>query len=294
MELLLQLLLNGFIMGSIYMLLAMGYGLIYGTTNEFHVAHGGVFTFSSYIGYLCYEKLGLNLWLTFIVSILFAGMLGMLIQSVIYSPMRKKGAPHLTIFIASLGVLIVLENLASILFGVSPLQFSVGTMKQPIHLGSVVITPIQLIILSVSLVFLIAITSYLRFTRVGRAIRGVSDSKEVARVVGINISRINLIVYGLGSMLAAPAGVLLAIEAGATPYRGTVLVLLAAIAMIIGGIGSVTGAALAGILLALFQNLSVWQFPSEWQNVISFGLFLLLIFLKPTGFFGSKVTSSKI
>lgn len=289
MELFLQLCVSGVAAGSIYALIAMGYGLIYGTTGEFHVAHGGVFTFSGYIGYLAYEKWGMGLFGAVIAAVFFAVLAGMLIQTVLYETMRKRQASHLSIFIASLGLLIVLENLSSIIFGYSPLQFSDQALKNPVTIGSISFTPLQLIIVLFSILTVLIVLIFLKFSRTGKAIRGVADSKDMAKIVGMNPAKINMIVYGLGSAIAAPAAVFLSFDAGATPYRGTLLVLLAAIAMIIGGIGSAGGAAFAGLLLGLCQNLSVLFVSSQWSNVVTFSIFLLIIFLIPTGFFGTKV-----
>ncbi len=288
MDLFLQLLISGLSAGSIYALIAMGYGLIYGTTGEFHVAHGGIFTLSGYIGYIAFEKWGLGLTGAILIAVLFSTAMGILVQSLLYQNMRKRNASHLTIFIAALGLLIVLENLSSILFGYSPLQFTDTGLKKPIAFGGVSITSLQIIIIFITGAVILSALLFLKLSRTGKSIRGVADSIEMAKIVGMSPNHVYLIVYGLGSAIAAPAAVLLAYDAGAVPYRGTILILLAAIAMIIGGIGSAGGAALAGILLGLSQNLSVLFVSSEWSNIVTFSLFLVLIFLIPTGLFGTK------
>lgn len=291
MDLFMQLVVSGVIMGCIYVLIAMGYGLIYGTTGEFHVAHGGVFTFSGYFGYMFLEKLGLNLVFTLILTAILAAVMGMVIQTLIFEPMRRKGASHIHIFIASMGMLIILENLSSLLFGVQPLNITNEALKKPIDLGSFIVTPLQIIIMVVTALVVIGLLLFLRYSKFGIAIRGVSDSKEMATIVGIKPARINLFVYAIGSAVTAPAGVLLAMESGATPFRGTFLILLGAMAMIIGGIGSVAGAAIAAMLMSLVQNLAVWQIPAEWMNVIMMTVLLVIIFVRPQGIFGAKMST---
>lgn len=289
MELFLQLLVSGLALGSLYALLSMGYGLIYGTTGEFHVAHAGIFTFTGYFGYIAHEKWQLGLPASIVIATVFAALMGVVLQSLFYEPMRRKNASHLTIFIAALGLMIVLENVASIIFGYAPLQFTDNGLKSPIRLKLFSFTPLQLVIVLTAAAVTVVVLLYLKKSRMGKAIRGVADSPEMAKIIGMSPQKVHIAVYALGSAISAPAAVLLAFDSGAVPYRGTMLILLAAIAMILGGIGSPGGAALAGLILGLSQNLALLFVPAEWANIFTFTLFLIIIFLIPTGFFGVKM-----
>ena len=135
---------------------------------------------------------------------------------------------------------------------------------------------------------------FLKRSRWGQAIRAVSSSPEMARTVGIDLKRVHLLTYAIGSALAAPAGILVAMDVGAEPFRGTRFVLLASVAVIMGGIGSIPGAMLGGLFLGLLENVGIWKLPSEWQSAISFGVFLLFIVLRPRGFFGRSVQSAEL
>jgi branched-chain amino acid transport system permease protein len=136
--------------------------------------------------------------------------------------------------------------------------------------------------------------AFLRYSLWGRAIRAVSSSPEMARTVGIDLKRVHLLTYAVGSAISAPAGILVAMDVGVEPYRGTTFVLLASVAVIMGGIGSIPGALLGALFLALLENLGVWKIPSEWQSTISFGVFLVFIVVRPRGFFGRRIQSAEL
>jgi branched-chain amino acid transport system permease protein len=292
MELVLQIAIHGIAVGGIYALLAVGFGLIYGTTRDFHVAHGAIFTLAGYVGYLFSQVLGLNVWLSLLIAIALSALAGFLIDKFIYAYLRRKKVKALAIFIASLGLMIMSENVIALVFGQATAYFKADYLQKPVHLTTgIAITPIQLIIIVMSLIGIVVVYYFLNSTLMGRMIRAVADSEDMARTIGININKVYTMVYVVGSVLAAPAGVLLAIDAGATPYRGTTLVLLAMIAVIFGGIGSILGAAVAALILALLENMSILVISSAWTEALVFAVFLVLILVKPTGLFGQRAKS---
>lgn len=294
MDLFLQLAATGLVVGSLYVLCALGWGLIYGTTLHFHVAHGAVFTLAAYYAYAAQKFLGLPLAIAVIGAIAAAALSGMLIDLLIYQPLERRGAIRTTLFIASLGLLTLIENVLAIIFTPDPLRMDVGWLADPVQLGPVFLTRLHLVSVATAILGFLALMAFLRYSLWGRAIRAVSSSPEMARTVGIDIKRVHLLTYAVGSAISAPAGILLAMDVGVEPYRGTTFVLLASVAVIMGGIGSIPGALLGALFLALLENLGVWKIPSEWQSSISFGVFLIFIVVRPRGLFGRKIQSAEI
>jgi len=294
LDLFLQLAATGLVVGSLYVLCAIGWGLIYGTTLHFHVAHGAVFTLAAYYAYAAQKFLHLPLAVAVLGAIAAAALSGMLIDLLIYQPLERRGAIRTTLFIASLGLLTLIENVLVIIFSPDPLRMDIGWLGNAVQLGPVFLTRLHLVSVATAILGFLALMAFLKYSLWGQAIRAVSSSPEMARTVGIDLKRVHLLTYAVGSAISAPAGILLAMDVGAEPYRGTTFVLLASVAVIMGGIGSIPGAAMGALFLALLENLGVWKIPSEWQSTISFGAFLLFIVVRPRGFFGRKVQSAEI
>jgi branched-chain amino acid transport system permease protein len=293
-DLFLQLAATGFVVGSLYVLCALGWGLIYGTTLHFHVAHGAVFTLAAYYAYAAQKLLGLPLAVAVIGAIAAAALSGVLIDLFIYQPLERRGAIRTTLFIASLGLLTLIENVLAIIFTPDPLRMDVGRLADAVQLGPVFLTRLHLVSVATAILGFLALMAFLRYSLWGQAIRAVSSSPEMARTVGIDLRRVHLLTYAVGSAISAPAGILLAMDVGVEPYRGTTFVLLASVAVIMGGIGSIPGALLGALFLALLENLGVWKIASEWQSTISFGVFLIFIVVRPRGLFGRKIQSAEI
>ena len=294
MDLFLQLAATGLVVGSLYALCALGWGLIYGTTLHFHVAHGAVFTLAAYFAYAAQKFLGLPLAIAVAAAVFAAALSGLLIDLFIYQPLERRGAIRTTLFIASLGLLTLIENLLAIIFTPDPLRMEVGWLADSIQLGPVFLTRLHLVSMATAILGFLALMAFLKYSLWGQAIRAVSSSPEMARTVGIDLRRVHLLTYAVGSAISAPAGILVAMDVGVEPYRGTTFVLLASVAVIMGGIGSIPGALLGALFLALLENIGVWKIPSEWQSTISFGVFLMFIVLRPRGFFGRKIQSAEI
>ena len=294
MDLFLQLAATGLVVGSLYALCALGWGLFYGTTLHFHVAHGAVFTLAAYYAYAGQKLLGLPLAVAVTGAIAAAALSGMLIDFAIYQPLERRGAIRTTLFIASLGLLILIENLLAIIFTPDPLRMDVGSLADAVQIGPVFLTRLHLVSVATAIFGFLGLVAFLKYSLWGRAIRAVSSSPEMARTVGIDLRRVHLLTYAVGSAISAPAGILVAMDVGVEPYRGTTFVLLASVAVIMGGIGSIPGALLGALFLALLENLGVWKIPSEWQSSISFGVFLIFIVVRPRGLFGRKIQSAEI
>ncbi len=283
-----QLLINGIIAGSIYALVALGFSVIYRTVKFFHFAHGIVYTAGAYIAYTLAIQLGINFIIAFILSMLFCAILGVLIDRSVYLPLRRKGASNLIFLLASFGVFVFLQNLIQLIYGAQILSLRTGPVKEGYHIFSAVITPIQIIILVVSVVLMLGLWTFIKKTKLGKAMRAVSDDLIAANVVGINPEKTIRLSFLLGSALAGAAGVLIALETNLEPTMGFSAILKGIIASIIGGIGNIPGAMLGGFFLGMAENLGIAWIPSGWKDAIAFAILIIFLLIRPNGIFGVK------
>ncbi len=292
MDLFFQLAINGLSLGSIYVLLGISWGLIFAVTRTFHFAHGATFVVASYAAYSL-QQMGLPLILAALGSILAAALFGMALEGFLYRYLRKSFATHLVIFVAALGTLITVENLVAMGFGTDtkPLE---GFPIKVIKIGQVGFNNLNIVMFITAGLFLAALMLYLHRTKTGKALRAVISNPEMAEVIGIDVRKYFLIAFGLGSLLVAPAAVLVTIERGATPDLGHWAILYAFMPVIIGGIGSLPGAALAALIVGLAESIGIWKISSQWQVGIAFVVLVAVLLLKPTGLFGFRVYRGKI
>lgn len=292
MDLLLQLTINGLSLGSIYALLGISWGLIFAVTRTFHFAHGATLVVACYSAYL-FQQLGLPLVGAAVGGILGAVLFGMAVEGILYRFLRKFFATPLVIFVAALGTLITAENLIAMAFGTDtkPLE---GFPMKVIKIGRVGFNNLDVVMFVTAGVLFAALMLYLHRTKNGKALRAVISNPEMAEVIGIDTQKYFLLAFALGSLLVAPAGVLVTIERGATPDLGHWAILYAFIPVIIGGIGSIPGAALAGFIIGLAESIGIWKISSQWQVGIAFVVLVVVLILKPTGLFGFRVYRGKI
>ena len=294
MDLLLQLAVNGVVVGSIYALVAVGFALIFATTRLFHFAHGGVYALAAYVIFFVKQAFKLDILVGLLFAIAIAVAVGVGIELAVYRPLRRLGATQLVILIGSLGVMIFLQNLLAMVFGTDSKSLGTGVVVEGYHFGPVTLTSLQIITVLAAVLLFVFLQLYLLKTKTGKAIRAVANNPGMAEVVGINADRIFLLAFAIGSALAAPAALLISLHTGLFPTMGMLAIMLAAIAVIVGGLGSIPGAALGALLIGVTENVGVWQIPSEWQSAIAFGLLLVFIIFRPTGFFGQKLRKAEI
>lgn len=283
-----QLLVNGLIAGGIYALVALGFSVIYRTVKFFHFAHGVVYTAGAYIAYTLAIQLGMNFIVAFFLAALFAAVLGMLIDRAVYAPLRRKGASNLIFLLASFGVFIFLQNLIQLIYGAQILSLRTGPVTEGYHIFSVVITPTQITILSVSIALMFALWAFIMKTKLGKAMRAVSDDPVAANVVGINPEKTILLSFAIGSALAGAAGTLIALETNIEPTMGFSAILKGIIASIVGGIGSIPGAMFGGFFLGVAENLGIAWIPSGWKDAIAFAILIIFLLIRPRGILGIK------
>lgn len=281
-----QLLVNGLITGSIYALIALGFTVIYRTVKFFHFAHGVVYATGAYIAYSLVISLGVNPVISFFLAVLIAGVVGVLIDRLVYLPLRKRRAPNLVFLIASFGVFIFIQNLIQLIYGAQMLTLRTGPVKEGHHILGAVITDTQILILFVSLALCIGLWLFIKKTKLGKAMRAVADDPIAASVVGINPERIILAAFAIGSALAGAAGILISLETNIEPTMGFNAILKGIIASIIGGIGSIPGAMLGGLFLGIAENLGIWKISAGWKDCIAFVILIIFLLFRPGGIMG--------
>lgn len=280
-----QLVVNGLVAGAAYALMAVSFGLIYGSTRFFHFAHGAVYTVAAYGAYFAVVVLRLPMAVSATLAIALAASVGVLSEILVYRPLRRRGTGPASLLLASLGLFIVLQNSISWLFGDDTKVLRANTSESLAVIGAR-ITPIQIVIVATSLVACLAVWIAVRFTATGRAARAVADDAELCKVVGINVEQIVVVAFAAGSALAGIAAILVSLDTDLRPTMGFNALLMGVVAAIVGGIGSIPGALMGGLLLGMAQHLGVWKLSTEWQDAIAFCVLLIFLVFRPQGFFG--------
>lgn len=294
METLVQLTANGVVAGAAYAPVALGFAVILGVVRFWHFAHGAVYMLAAYGGFVLAGTLRLPLALAVAVTMLAAAAAGAALELALYRPLRRAAVSPHVMLVASLGAYIVLSNIVPLGFGFD-LQVLTGVAPAgSIALGYVRLTWVHVTMIATALALFGALTGVMRLTRTGRSIRAVISNPEMAEVVGIDVNRVRLVAFAVGSSLTAPAAILVAADTGAYPEMGLNAMLIAAVAVIVGGLGSIPGAFLGALTVGLAQHVGVWKISSAWQQAIAFALLLAFILLRPTGFFGRKLWRARV
>jgi len=284
-----QLLINGLIAGAIYALVASGFSLIFSTAKFIHFAHGSTVAVGAYLLHLFYGILNLNFWLAVILTIPAAALSGWLINRLIYHPLRKRGASNTILLMASVGLLILIESLILLIFGADVKTIGFLEIVKGIEIGGAIITPLQIVIIIVSVLLLIGLFLLMKKTKLGKAMRAVSDNKDVAEIVGISSRRIYAYTFLIGSAIAGIAGILVGMEQNLEPTMGTNLMIKGFTGAIIGGVSSVPGAVVGSFILGIIENFGIWFLPSGYKDAIAFIILFVFLIFRPNGLFGKKV-----
>lgn len=289
----LQGLANGLALGGVYAMVAVGFSVIFSTTRTFHFAHGSVYLWAAYAIAECISW-GWNPWEAIALGVAVAVVLGCAIELLVYQTMRRHGATGFGIFVASLGLTYVLQDLVILIFGPNVRPVTVASLSGSIHLGSTVLLTTNVLQVVFAIASLVGAVSLLRWTQTGRLMRAVASNPHMAPLAGVNVRRIYLLAFALGSALVVPAAFLNSVSAGLDPNSATTITLLAVIAVIVGGVGSVPGAALGGLMIGVAQGLSLLALSVQWQDVIAYGLLLVFIVARPQGILGQRLWQSGI
>ncbi len=289
----LQLLVNSLIAGSIYALVAAGFSLIYSTCKFVHFAHGAVVAAGGYLLYLFFGELHFNFWVSVILAIIGSGGVGYIVNLFIYEPLRRRKASNAILLIASTVVLLLIESILLIAFGADVKVIDYLETAKGLEWYGAIITPLQLVIIGVSVTIFLLLGAFLKYSKLGKAMRAVSDNKEVAEIVGIAANKIYIWAFIIGSALAGVAGILVAMEQNLEPSMGTNLIIKGFTGAVIGGIGSTSGALLGSFLLGIAENFGIWYLPSGYKDAIAFTLLILFLLFRPQGILGKKLMLGK-
>jgi branched-chain amino acid transport system permease protein len=284
-QLVLQLLVSGIVLGSRYALIAVSFGIIYSTTQIFHLAHAGTYTIAAYAAIVVATMLGGPLWVALLVGLLVAVLFGALMELAMYRLMRRRSATKLAMFLASLGLSIVISSLMQILFG--PQNLSLQRVPNATYfLGDVTITSLNIAEIVVGWAAIALLLVFLRKTQYGRAINAVRTNSQVAMAVGISVDRIYLLVIMIGSLLVGIASLLFLMGNVAFPTMGLAPILIGFIAVFLGGTDNVLGAALGGLVLGLATSLSGIWIAGDFASVVVFGILFIVLVFRPQGLLG--------
>ncbi|MCL2517645.1 MAG: branched-chain amino acid ABC transporter permease [Oscillospiraceae bacterium] len=293
-EVILQQIINGLILGSFYALIALGYSMVYGIIKLLNFAHGDIYMTGAFA---CLSVFGVlsglipgwpGIILSIVAAMIFSGCIGYLAQRFAYRPLL--GAPRLSLLITAIGVSLIIYNSVMVVTNSQPLFFTSGIDNAAgIQIGNITITYIQIILISVSALLMIGLTLFIGRTMTGKAMRAISLDKETCKLMGINVNKIIGLTFIIGSALAAIAGGLACVYYGNVQYNmGYTIGIKAFTAAVIGGIGSIPGAMLGGLLLGLLEAIGTQFLGSSWKDVFAFGLLILILILRPNGLLGKS------
>lgn len=280
-------LINGLRTGSIYALIALGYTMVYGIAKMINFAHGDIIMVGAYVLYVFVSLLGLPIPVAVISTIAVSAFMGIAIERIAYKPLRK--APPLAVLITAIGVSFFLQNASLLIFKANPIPFKSIVNVKTVQIGGVSIAGITVVTLIVTFVSMIILTLFINKTKLGSAMRAVSEDKGAAQLMGINVNKTISLTFAIGSGLAAVAGILfLSQYQSLQPTMGALPGIKAFVAAVLGGIGSIPGAMIGGILLGLIESISKAYISSQLSDAIVFGVLILVLLVKPSGLLGKK------
>jgi branched-chain amino acid transport system permease protein len=283
----LQLLCNGIVTGCALGIVAVSFSFIYATTKIFHVAHAGVYTMGGYIAWSMLQH-GFSAPVAFGAGIRPPTALGALIQGLLYARLEKRRATHLVVLIASLGTLAVIQNILAAVYTANILQFDLPWSAQVFHLGgNVRLTMTQVLTVILSIATYVGVLWFSNGTILGKQIRAVASNPFLAEITRLQPRRVHIYVMAIASALVCVPGILVPLDLGLQPYNGITPLLTATIAMIAGGVGSITGAFVLAIVITELQNMSLLFIPGEWSIGVTFFIFVIFMLFRPTGLFAA-------
>ena len=276
--------LNGLQIGSIYALVALGYSMVYGIIKLINFAHGDIIMVGSYLAWYIIARMGVSSPIAIAAAILGCALLGMTIEKVAYTPLR--GSPRISLLITAIGISYLLQNLAQLIFTANPRMFT-NLFPGTVSIGSLHLSKVTVITSAVSGVIMVCLTLLVNMTKIGKAMRAVSEDTDAARLMGINVNSTISFTFGLGSALAAIASVLYCCSYSMIdPPMGSMFGLKAFVASVLGGIGSMPGAMLGGLVIGVAESLTNGYINSSYSDAIVFGILIVVLLVKPTGFMG--------
>ncbi|MGN0355415.1 MAG: branched-chain amino acid ABC transporter permease [Muricoprocola sp.] len=284
-------LVNGISLGSVYAIIALGYTMVYGIAKMLNFAHGDVIMVGGYMAFTVMMNMGGNPIVAILVSIVVCTVLGIVIETIAYRPLLEAASP-LAVLITAIGVSYLLQNVVLLIFGSTPKSFQSVVKVPDLKLagGSLIITGTTIVTIISCVIIMVVLTTFINKTKPGQAMLAVSEDKGAAQLMGINVNGTIALTFAIGSGLAAVAGVLLcSAYPSLTPYTGSMPGIKAFVAAVFGGIGSIPGAMIGGILLGVIEILGKAYISSQLADAIVFAVLIIVLLVKPTGLFGKQI-----
>ena len=283
-------LINGISLGSVYAIIALGYTMVYGIAKMLNFAHGDVIMVGGYVVFLATSILDLPAWAAILMAVVVCTLLGITIERIAYKPLR--GASSLSVLITAIGVSYFLQNAALILFGADTKSFNSVVKLPSLKLmdGAITISDETLVTIVVCILVMVLLTTFINKTKTGQAMLAVSADRGAATLMGINVNKTIAVTFAIGSGLAAIAGVLLCSSYPVlSSSTGSMPGIKAFTAAVFGGIGSIPGAMIGGLLLGIIENLSKAYISSQLSDPIVFGILIIVLLFKPSGLMGKQI-----
>ena len=281
---------NGLHIGSIYALVALGYSMVYGIVKLINFAHGDIIMVGAYAAYVLLVLCGLPVWVAVIGSIVFCALAGVLIERIAYRRLLVKEAPRISLLITAIGVSIFLQNLFQLIFTSSGKSFPSIFNYEPIVMGERQVSIVSLITIVTTVVLMVLLQLLVKKTRLGKAMRAVSEDAGAAKLMGINTNSTVSWTFAIGSGLAAVGAVLYSASYPLIdPYMGSMLGLKAFVAAVLGGIGSIPGAMIGGLIMGVAESLTKGYISSTLSDAVVCGILIIVLLLKPSGIMGKNV-----
>ena len=283
-------LINGICIGAVYAIIALGYTMVYGIAKMLNFAHGDVIMIGAYVSFCVTNYLGLPAVVSIVLSMAVCTALGIVIEGLAYKPLR--GTPSLAVLITAIGVSYFLQNAAQLIWSSATKNFTSIVTWEPISLfdGGLVITGEVIVTVAVSILVMIALTWFTGSTRTGKAMRAVSEDRDAAQLMGINVNQTISTTFAIGSALAAVAGVLLCSTVPTlTPTTGSMPGIRAFTAAVLGGIGSIPGAMLGGILIGIIETFAKAYISTQFSDAVVFSVLVIILLVKPAGLLGKQI-----
>ena len=287
-----QQLVNGLMLGASYSLVAIGYTLIFGVLNLLYFAHGEVFMVGAFVGLFLVIYAGTNIYIALLGALIACAVLGAMAFFVAVRP-EPKDRP-LAPLISTIGLTIVLQNFAIYVFGGRQFAFPETIHQTLYHIGPITISSVQIFILGIAIALMVALWLFIERTKLGRAMRAVAENHETAALLGVNVNRVVLITFVIGSGIAGVAGVLDGLKnSSVSPFMGLGAAVKGLIVMLLGGLGNVPGAMVAGLLLGMIEILSAAYIGTTERDFFSFLILILILLYRPTGLFGTRTAEQE-
>lgn len=288
MQLLMQQMVNGIALGSIYAMIALGYTMVYGTIRLINFAHGDVYMLGAFLGYYLFTVLGVNWMLALLITMGVIAVVGVLIERIAYKPLRH--STRVAALITAIGVSYLIQNLMIYFVGPEMRAFPAPIEAKMFKVFGLIVNSKQLLVLAVTITVMIALQIIVQHTRMGKAMRAVAVDQDAAQLMGINVDRVISFTFALGSALAGLAGILVGIYYNSIQATmGTAPGLKAFIAAVVGGIGSIPGAMIGGYLIGILETLVTYMGGAMYKDAVVYGLLIIILLVLPSGLLGKSV-----